>query len=98
MIFLIIIIAAIAAWAYFGNHDTAATKEALKLKERNDEQKKVIRYFLNDGCLSKHISDAEYEELLLNAISKFDFKKKALDKIGLDESELQEIKPVNFNG
>ena len=42
MIFLIIIIAAIAAWAYFGNHDTAATKEALKLKERNDEQKKVI--------------------------------------------------------
>lgn len=98
MTFLIIIIIAIAAWYYFGNHDTAATKEALRLKERNAEQKKVIRYFLNNGCLSKNISDEEYEEMLRNALSKFDFKKKALDKIGLDESELQEIKPVNFNG
>ena len=97
MIVLIIIIVAIVAWYFLSNHDTQATKEALKLKERNNDQKKVIRYFLNDGCLSKHMSDQEYEAMLKTALSQFDFKKRALDKIGLDESELQEIAPVTFH-
>lgn len=96
MIIFILIITVIAAWVFLGNHDTPATKEALKMKDRNAEQKKVIRYFLNDGCLSKHISDEEYESMLRSHIK--DFKQRALDKIGLDESELQEIPPVHFEG
>lgn len=98
MVFLILIIAIIAIYCFVGNHDTAATKAALKLKKRNDEQKKAIRYFLNDGCLSKRIKDHEYESMISAVLSKFDFKQRALDKIGLDESELQEIAPVNFEG
>jgi hypothetical protein len=69
-----------------------------RYKNRNDEQKKVIRYFAVDGCLSKTMSDVQYDELVKSTISKQDFKKKALDKIGLDESELKEIDPVHFEG
>ncbi len=98
MVFFILIIVAVAAYCFLGNHDTAATKAALKAKQRNDDQKKVIRYFLNDGCLSKHISDQEYSQMVKSALAKFDFKQRALDKIGLDESELQEIDPVHFEG
>lgn len=96
MIVIILIIAVVLAWAFLGKHDTEATKAALKKKERNEDQKKVIRYFLNDGCLSKHISDEEYMRMLSDALAKFDFKQMALDKIGLDESELQEISPVEL--
>lgn len=96
MTFLILIIVAIVLWAVLGNHDTAATKQALKEKERNADQKKVIRYFLNDGCLSKHMSDQEYDAMLSARLG--DFKQRALNKIGLDESELQEIPPVHFQG
>lgn len=98
MVLLIIIVAVIIAWYFLGSHDTAATKEALKLKKRDNDQKKVIRYFLNDGCGSKRISDQEYDSMVDAALAKFDFKKRALGKIGLDESELQEIAPVNFGG
>ena len=97
MVVVLIIVAAVVAWYFLGNHDTKATKEALKLKERNADQKKVIRYFLNNGCVSKHISDQEYQKMLDRRLAQFDFRKMALDKIGLDESELQEIAPVTFH-
>lgn len=96
MIFLVLVIVAIVLWAVLGNHDTAATKQILKEKERNADQKKVIRYFLNDGCLSKRMSDQEYDAMLSARLG--DFKQRALNKIGLDESELQEIPPVHFQG
>ena len=97
MVVVLIIVAAVVAWYFLGNHDTKATKEALKLKERNADQKKVIRYFLNNGCVSKHISDQEYQKMLDRRLAQFDFRKMALDKIGLDESELQEIAAVTFH-
>ncbi|MFO8087955.1 MAG: hypothetical protein R6T91_09190 [Bacteroidales bacterium] len=67
-------------------------------KNRPDEQKKVIRYFAVDGCLKKTISDQQYDEIVKSHVHKRDFKNEALDKIGLDESEVQEIEPVNFEG
>jgi len=67
-------------------------------KGRTDEQKSVVRYFMNDGCLQKQMKDAEYDALVSDFISKQDVKKKALAKIGLDESELKEIDPVTFEG
>lgn len=46
--------------------------------------------------MSKTISDEKYDEIVSARISKEDFKQNALDKIGLDESELKEIDPVHF--
>jgi len=69
-----------------------------RCKNRSEEQVKVIRYFTVEGCLKTTITDQEYDELVKATISNQDFKKKALDKIGLDESELKEIDPVHFDG
>lgn len=98
MLVLIIIVAAVAAWWFLSSHDSAATKAALKGAKRNDEQKKVIRYFLNDGCGAKRISDAEYDQIVRKAVDSLNLKQRALNKIGLDESELQEIAPVYLEG
>ena len=68
-----------------------------RLKGRTPEQKKVIRYFLKpDGFLSFKISDYEYDELVVNKYLELDLYKKALDKIGKDESEVNEIKAIVF--
>lgn len=71
-----------------------------RIKGRTDEQAAVIRYFCNDPkCLSKKpISDAEYDEMVLAVLRSNDYKKKALDKIGLDEDQVKEIEPVHFEG
>lgn len=81
--------------------DAAAKKAELKrlLKGRTPDQQKVIKYFFQDGgCLSKNMSDAEYDELVKKKLASIDFKKRALDKIGLDESQVNEIEPVSFSG
>ena len=72
-----------------------------QLKGRNPEQQKVIKYFFgSDGCLSglfdKRMSDQEYESLVMAKAKSIDFKKKALDKIGLDETQVNEVPPVHF--
>jgi hypothetical protein len=70
-----------------------------RCKNRSEEQKKVIRYFMRDGCLAFGLlKDEEYDALVAKKIKSMDFKQKALNKIGLDESELQEIEPVSFEG
>ena len=96
----IIVLIVIGVGVYFYKSSSMSDPSEVKnrYKNRNDEQKKVIRYFAIDGCLSKTISDVQYDELVNATISKQDFKKKALDKIGLDESELKEIDPVLFEG
>lgn len=98
MFILLVIVAVIAAWWFLSSHDSEAVKIALKEKNRSDNQKKVIRYFLNEGCGAKRMSDSEYDTMVHTVVSQFDFKKRALNKIGLDESELQEIAPVTFEG
>lgn len=69
-----------------------------RYKNRSPEQKKVIRHFMVGGCLANTISDEEYEEHVKSFINQKNFKAEALDKIGLDEDELQEIEPVHFEG
>lgn len=70
------------------------------LKGRTPEQKKVIKYFYGEGgCLSflsPGLKDADYDALLAEKVKSMDFKRKALNKIGLDESEVSEIEPVHF--
>ena len=96
----IIVVILIGVGVYFYKSSSMSDPSEVKerYKNRNDEQKKVIRYFAVEGCLSKTMSDVQYDELVKSTISKQDFKKKALDKIGLDESELKEIDPVHFEG
>jgi hypothetical protein len=70
-----------------------------RLKGRTPEQQSVVKYFLKgEGCLSKNITDAEYETLIRNRVNSLNSKQKALDKIGLDESQVNEIPPVYFEG
>ena len=67
------------------------------LKGRTPDQQKVIRYFVGDeGCLNKGLTDAEYESMVMAKAKSVDFKKKALDKIGLDESQVNEVAPIHF--
>jgi len=78
----------------------AASKQAemnRALKGRTPEQQKVIKYFFGaGGCLSKGLSDQEYESMVMERAKSIDFKQKALDKIGLDESQVNEVPPVHF--
>lgn len=68
-------------------------------KGRTEEQKKVIKYFLGGGgCLASTMKDEEYDALVQAKAKSMNFKQKALDKIGLDESQVNEIEPVHFEG
>lgn len=97
-IIIILIVIGVAVYFYKSSSMSDPSDIKERYKNRSDEQRKVIRYFTVDGCLSKTINDKDYDELVRSHISKLDFKQQALDKIGLDESELQEIEPVNFQG
>ncbi len=70
-----------------------------RLKGRSPNQQKVIKYFAGEGgCLSKGLSDAEYDEMVRAVVNGTDWKQKALSKIGLDEDQLKEIDPIHFEG
>lgn len=77
----------------------AHSKDQIKklCKGRTREQQTVIKYFLEEGgCLNKGLPDEEYDNMLREKIKSLGIKNKALGKIGLDESQVNEIKPVNF--
>lgn len=79
----------------------AYTKQDIKrlCKGRTEEQKQTIKYFLGSGgCMSKTWSDKEYDAAVMAKVKSMNFKKKALGKIGLDESQVNEIEPVHFEG
>lgn len=66
---------------------------------KTDEQRKVIEYFCKqEGCLSKNITDDEYMALVRKKRDSMNFRAKALNKIGLDEDEVNEIAPAMFEG
>jgi hypothetical protein len=104
MVAIIIIILVVVAVLYFkGSKDPIALREELKKKVRNETQKKALRYFLvdNEGCLgflAKTVKDAEYDALVKSTLATLNSKQNAINKIGLDESELKEIDPVTFEG
>lgn len=88
-----------------GNYAANAAAEAAQkqmemkamLRGRTPEQQSVIKYFYGaGGCLSKGLTDDQYDDMVRRAASSIDFKQKALDKIGLDESQVSEIEPVHF--
>jgi hypothetical protein len=91
-------IGSVVAGAAIGAISAKAERDRL-LKGRTPEQQSVIKYFLADGgCFSKNMTDEAYETLVRNKVTSVNFKQKALDKIGLDESQVNEIPPVFFEG
>lgn len=63
----------------------------------------VAGYFANEtqsGCLGKkpRFTDAEYDQYVLNKINEFLSEEKALQTIGIDESQVSEVAPVAFKG
>jgi len=70
-----------------------------ELKGRTPEQQKVIKYFYGvSGCLKKGMKDEEYESMVMARVKGTDFKQKALDKLGVDESQVNEVAPIHFEG
>ena len=98
IIFLVVVVG-LYVW-YKKTHYNDSEWVRNRIKNRGEDQQAVIRYFCNEpSCLSKKpISDEEYDQMVSNVLRSNDFKKKALDKIGLDEDQLKEIEPVHFEG
>ena len=65
-------------------------------KNRSPEQKMALRYFLNDGIFQKKPSDQDYDALIRSMIDEKNLTNPqvALDKLGVDESEVTEVKPM----
>ena len=82
------------------NHYNDSPYVKNRIKGRNADQQAVIRYFCNDpACLSKKpITDEQYDQMIIKVLESNDYKQKAINKIGLDESEISEIEPVHFEG
>lgn len=76
------------------SRDSAEVRE--RSKNRSAEQKMALRYFLNDGCLQKKPTDQEYDNLIRSMIAdkKLTDPQTALDKLGIDETEVTEVKPM----
>ncbi|MCL2650604.1 MAG: hypothetical protein FWD60_06200 [Candidatus Azobacteroides sp.] len=98
MVVFIIIILIVGAILYF-KFSADPAELTTRSKGRDEKQKKALRYFIvKDGCLQKTVKDEEYDALVKSILDSFNSKEKAMNKIGLDESELQEIDPVHFEG
>lgn len=73
--------------------------QALK-NGKSPEQKRVIDFFFDQGqkggCLSKSygLTMDEYLKLVQDKVDKLNTRAKAIEKIGLDESEISEIEPI----
>lgn len=67
-------------------------------KGKNSEQSEVIAYFLRAGCGAKIISDEQYLQMVDRKKQKYGSVKYALNKLGIDEEQVNEISPVCFEG
>lgn len=93
---IVIVVTVIALFIYLNFlRDPSHVREACQGK--TPDQIKVIRYFLEEGCMSRNtMSDAEYDAFVQKALP--DLRQRGIDKIGLDEDQLKEIDPVHLEG
>jgi len=100
LIFILIVAGII--WLVFAKTDLMLKSflppdEKQVFEQRNAEQKKVMRYFVLGGCAgSGAMTDMEYDSMLKNRVDSLNFKLRAINKIGLDDSELTEVEPIHF--
>lgn len=94
---IVIILLVVAAIIYFRlASDSPEVKR--RGKGRPEEQKQALRYFLNDGFFQKKPTDQQYDEMVSSKVKQLqiDTMQRALSKLGIDESEVQEIAPIFF--
>lgn len=81
---------------------TAGSDNAKYVKQltrgKNQMQKDVITYFVRQGCGANTITDEQYLNIVSSYKSQFNTMQRALQKIGLDQDEVNEIAPVYFEG
>ncbi len=72
----------------------------MMMRGKNSQQQSIIKFFYGTGggCTSSGMTAQEYEKLVRDRLSKLDTKQMALNKLGIDEEEVQEITPVSFSG
>lgn len=69
-------------------------------KNRTADQKKVLDYFVKGGLIPMftNLKDDAYEAMVMSKRNSLNIKQMALGKIGLDESQVNEIPPVTIEG
>lgn len=75
-------------------------KQLAQLKSgKTPTQAKCIDYFCKDpGCFSSNPSDEWYNAEVKKQLDKLNTQERALDKLGVDIDQVNEIAPVNFHG
>lgn len=75
------------------------------IQGKNEQQRHVISYMFDKpkvagGCFKapEFMTDEEYMDIVHRTKDSLNLYQRALDKIGLDEDELQEMPPVCFEG
>jgi flagellar basal body-associated protein FliL len=95
IIVIIVLIAISTAAAY-----NSWTSDSMVVRDRgvgcSKDRKDMLRYFFNRGTYQKHITDAQYDRLLESRLSLMNSMSHVLSKIGVDESEIQDIAPIHF--
>jgi hypothetical protein len=95
VIFIMMLIAGAIVYFKF-SADSSEVKS--RSKGKNGEQRQALRYFFNDGRLQKKVGDEAYDALVKAQVKGFDAKAEAIAQTGLDESKLNAIEPVCFEG
>lgn len=68
-------------------------------KGKTPDQKKVVDYFMGGGgCFSKEINDAKYDEMVETKLRSTNFKQRAIEVLGIDPEQVNEIAPIHFEG
>lgn len=94
---VLLIIVIIAGFVFFKIYTSPKEKKARELSRgKNEEQIKTIRYFLQTTFGPKWASRQEYESYLTSKVSIN--SEEAIRKLGVDESEVNEIDPVPLEG
>lgn len=83
-------------WSVLNSPNARAVRQLCQGK--SEEQRKAIEYFCRTGCGAKTISDEEYLQMVRRKRDSLNLRQKALNKIGLDEEEVNEISPATFEG
>lgn len=96
--FIIFLVVVCVLGYFWMSQDSSEVKQ--RSKNRSDEQKMALRYFLNEGCLQKKPTDEAYDALVASMVAqkKLADPQTALDKLGVDESEVTEVKPLFLDG
>lgn len=104
----ILIIIVLIVVGYYLYSKKGSRKKAFEVEEtpaterlgRTSEQKKCIKYFTATGCLASlsKMTDKEYDALVEQKLAEYSDKQRALSKLCIDESMVNEVAPLMIHG